>query len=155
MKPIDGDGWRLRIPDDLIAKPHKGWGYESGSIARGWIGDAPITLVVQKKRLEGGFNEWVRQLTAYWLEYDAPRRIDVAGAKDAVRIDGFVEFDGLGAKDDRERCVTVAAKRGHEVWGLTIRIRPEDGIDEEIEPIVESFELTQSSRPESSTSASP
>jgi hypothetical protein len=37
--------------------------------------------------------------------------------------------------------VTVAAKRGRDVWGLTIRIRPEDGIDAEIEPIVDSFEL--------------
>jgi hypothetical protein len=103
MKAIQGDGWRLQVPDGLIARPHKAWGYESGSIARGWIGDAPVTVIVQKKRLAGTFNEWVGEVAAWWLEQEPPRRIEVTGAKDAVRIDGFVEFDGLGAKDDRER----------------------------------------------------
>jgi hypothetical protein len=97
MKPIEGDGWRLQVPDGLIARPHKAWGYESGSIARGWIGDAPITVIVQKKRLAGTFNEWVREVAAWWLEQEPPRR--------------------------------------------TIRIRPEDGIGAQIEPIVDSFEL--------------
>src|SRR5258705_8873556 len=141
MRPIEGDGWRLHVPDGLIARPHKAWGYESGSIARGWIGDAPVTVIVQKKRLEVPFNAWVREVTEWWLEHDPPRRVEVPGAKDAVRIDGFVEFDGLGAKEDRERCVTIAAKRGKDVWTLTIRLRPEDGVDAEIEPIVDSFEL--------------
>lgn len=138
---LEGDGWRLRLPTGLIARDHKAWGYDSGSIARGWIGDAPVTVVVQKKTLDGSFNEWVRRLSAYWLENEPPRGIDVPGAKDAKRIDGYIEFDGLGARDDRERCVTVAAKRGREVWGLTIRTRPEDELDAETEAIVSSFEL--------------
>jgi len=58
-----------------------------------------------------------------------------------VRINGFIEFDGLGAKDDRERCVTVLAKRAGRGYSLTVRSRPEDGIDAELEPIVDSFEL--------------
>jgi hypothetical protein len=37
--------------------------------------------------------------------------------------------------------VTVVAKRGRKVTSLTIRSRPEDGIEAELEPIVESFEL--------------
>lgn len=39
--------------------------------------------------------------------------------------------------------MAVSAKRGRDVWGLTIRSRPEDGIDAEIEPIVDSFELVE------------
>jgi hypothetical protein len=141
LATLEGDGWRVQLPASLIAKDHKAWGYEGGSIARGWIGEAPVTVIVQKKRLDGTFNQWLKDLSAYWLEHENPRSIEVPGAKDARRIDGYIEFDGLGAKDDRERCITVAAKRGHDVWGLTIRIRPEDGIDAEIESIVGSFEL--------------
>ena len=139
---MSGDGWQLEIPAGLIAKPHRAWGYESGAIARGWIGEAPVTVIVQVKTLEGGFNEWVRAAVAPWLEH-ATRRIDVPGAKDAVRADGVIDFDGLGAKDDRESCTTVFAKRGRRVWGLTVRTRPEDGIASEVEPIVASFALTQ------------
>jgi hypothetical protein len=67
-----------------------------------------------------------------------------------------IEFDGLGAKDDRESCTTVVAKRGGRVWSLTVRTRPEDGIGAEVEPIIASFELDQSSsNPERMTSAWP
>jgi hypothetical protein len=138
---VDGDGWRLNLPAGLIARPHKAWGYDSGAIARGWLGDAPVTLVVQVKNLGQGFNEWVRQLASTWLEHDPPRRIRVPGATDAVRIDGDVEFDGLGAADDRERCIAVCAKRRRQVVGLTIRCRPEDAVEAELEPIIASFEL--------------
>src|SRR5436190_20903404 len=138
---MEGDGWRVWIPESLISKPHTAWGYESGAIARGWIGEAPVTVVVQVKPLAGGFNEWVREVTRHWLEHEPPRRIEVPGAKDAVRVDGFIAFDGLGAEDCRERCVTVPAKRGRNVTSITIRSRPEDGIEAELEPIVESFEL--------------
>jgi hypothetical protein len=140
---MDGGGWRVRIPEGLIAKPHKAWGYDSGSIARGWIGEAPVTVIVQVKRLETGFNEWVRQVHGYWLEQEEPRRIAVPGANDAVRVDGIVEFDGLGAAGDREHCVSVCAKRGREAFALTIRSRPEDGIQAQLEPIVGSFEIVQ------------
>ena len=89
-----------------------------------------------------------------WLEHHA-ERIKVPGAADAARIDGVIEFDGLGAKNDRENCTTVLAKQSGRVWSLTVRTRPEDDVAAAVEPIVASFELTQSSRPESSSSASP
>lgn len=156
MRPLEGDGWRLELPDGLIAKDHRAWSYDSGAIARGWIGEAPVTVIVQVRRLEVGFNDWVRELHRHWLERDQ-QRISVPGAADAIRSDGLIEFDGLGAKDDREHCTTVVAKRGRRVWSLTVRTRPEDGIDAEIEPIVASFTLVpqSSSSPESSTSAYP
>lgn len=143
MKNLQGDGWRLRIPDGLISKPHKAWGYDHGSMARGWIGEAPVTLVVQVKRLETGFNEHVKALVSYWLEHDPPRRIRIRGAADAVRLDGIIEFDGLGAKDDRERVAVIAAKAHGDATSLTVRTRPEDGIDAEVEAILASFELVQ------------
>jgi hypothetical protein len=140
-RPLTGDGWRLQIPDGLIAKPHTAWGYDSGAIARGWIGDAPVTVIVQVRQLETGFNEWVRQVGSSWLEREPPRRIKVPGASDAVRIDGYVEFDGLGAEGDREQCVAVCAKRRRQAVGLTIRSRPADAVQAELEPIVASLEL--------------
>ena len=106
---LEGDGWRIGLPEGLIARDHTAWGCESGSIARGWIGEAPVTVVIQRQRLDRTFNQWVKDLTAYWLEFEPPRPIDIPGAKDARRIDGYIEFDGLGAKDDREHCTTVAA----------------------------------------------
>ena len=142
MKTVTGNGWRLALPEGLIAKDHRGFGYESGMIARGWIDEAPLTVVVQVKALETGFNDWVRQLSRTWLEHDG-KRTKVVGAADAMRVDGVIEFDGLGAKDDREDCTTLLAKRGGRVWSLTIRTRPEDGIGEQIEPIVDSFELLE------------
>ena len=75
------------------------------------------------------------------LEHGPARRIEVANAGDAVRVDGFIEFDGLGAADDRERWVTVLAKRGRKVTSLTVRSRPEDGIEAELEPLIRSFAL--------------
>jgi hypothetical protein len=141
VKTVDGDGWRVDVPDGLIAKDHKAWDHDSGAIARGWVGEAPMTVIVQVRRLEAGFNQWVRDLHRSWLESDQ-RRIDVPGAADAIRSDGLIEFDGLGAEDDREQCTSVVAKRGRRVWCLTVRTRPEDGIEAEIEPIVRSFELT-------------
>jgi hypothetical protein len=140
VRAIEGDGWRASIPDGLIARDHRAHGYDSGTIARGWVGEAPVTVIVQVKALETGFNEWVRGLTRVWLEHEA-RRVQVPNARDAARIDGVIEFDGLGARDDRENCTTVVAKRGGRVWSLTVRTRPEDGIDAEVEPIVASFEL--------------
>ena len=154
MKSIEGDGWRVRIPDGLIAHAHSAYGYESGSIARGWVGEAPMTVIVQVKPLETGFNEWVRYVHRVWLER-SEQRIEVPGARDAIRSDGVIEFDGLGTEDDRENCTTVIAKRGRRVWSLTVRTRPEDRVQPEVEPIVASFELVQSSSPESNTSASP
>jgi hypothetical protein len=141
VKTIEGDGWRLAVPDGLIAKEHKAWGYDGGSIARGWAGEAPMTVIVQVKALDGGFNEWVRELSRTWLEHESVR-VEVPGAADAARIDGVIEFDGLGAKDDRENCTTVVAKRTGRVWSLTVRTRPEDGIEDIVGPIVASFELT-------------
>jgi hypothetical protein len=140
VKILAGDGWRVAIPDDLIAKEHRAYGYQGGSIARGWVGEAPMTVVVQVKALETGFNDWVRQLYRTWLEHGATR-MKVPGAADAVRIDGVIEFDGLGAADDRENCTTLVAKRGRRVWSLTVRTRPEDGIEADVEAIVASFEL--------------
>jgi hypothetical protein len=155
VRTIEGDGWRIALPDGLIAREHKAHGYDGGSIARGWIGEAPITVIVQVKSLEMGFNEWVRRLFAPWLEHSVAR-IKVPGAADAARIDGVIEFDGLGAKDDRENCTTVVAKRGRRVWSLTVRTRPEDEIGSEVEPIIASFALfdQSSSDPDSRTSAS-
>jgi hypothetical protein len=145
VREVAGDGWRLQVPDGLIAKPHKAWAYDSGAIARGFIGDAPVTVIVRVTQLtrERGFNDWVREVASYWLDHDEPRRIDVPGAGDAVRIDGYIEFDGLGAADDRERCIAVCAKARNEAVGLTIRSRPEDGISAALEPIVASFELVR------------
>jgi hypothetical protein len=140
VKTIGGDGWRLQLPEGLIAKDHKAYGYDGGIIARGWIGEAPTTVIVQVKALEMGFNEWVRQVHRAWLER-SEQRVQVPGAADAIRSEGVIEFDGLGAKDDREHCTTVIAKRGGRVWSLTVRTRPEDAIEAQIEPIVASFEL--------------
>jgi hypothetical protein len=146
VKTLDGDGWRVAVPDGLIAKDHKAYGYDSGAIARGWIGEAPMTVIVQVKPLETGFNDWVRQLAQPWLQHDVAR-LKVPGAADAARIDGVIEFDGLGAADDRENCTMVVAKRSRRVWSLTVRTRPEDRIDADVEPIVASFELEAGVRP--------
>ena len=100
-----------------------------------------MTVVVQVRQLEMGFNEWVRQVGSNWLDHELPRRIKVAGASDAVRIDGYIEFDGLGAEGDREHCILVCAKSRRRVVGLTIRSRPEDAVQAELEPIVASLEL--------------
>jgi hypothetical protein len=159
MKRLEGDAWLVEVPGDLAAKPHRAWGYEGGVIARGWIGDAPMTVVVQERELKGSFSDWVRRVHHSWLEH-SQRRVEVPGATDAIRTDGRIEFDGLGAEDDIENCTTVIAKRGHHVWSLTVRTRPEDGIADAVEPIVASFELvtaqsSSSSRPDRSTSASP
>jgi hypothetical protein len=140
VKTLDGDGWRVAVPDGLIAKDHKAYSYESGAIARGWIGDAPMTVVVQVKPLETGFNDWVRRLARPWLEHEVAR-VKVPGATDAARIDGVIEFDGLGAADDREDCTMIVATQGGRVWSLTVRTRPEDGVDAEVDPILASFEL--------------
>ena len=143
MREVAGNGWRLEVPDSLIAKPHKAWAYDSGAIARGFIGDAPVTVIVQVTRLTGGrgFNDWVREVVSHWLEHDELRRIEVPGAGDAMRIDGYIEFDGLGAADGREHCIAVCAKARKDAVGLTIRSRPEDGVRAALEPIVASFEL--------------
>jgi hypothetical protein len=141
MATINGAGWRLSIPAGFSAKKHKAFGYESGAIARGFVGDGPVTVTVQVKQLETGFNEWVRRVSAHWLEPEPPRRVSVPGARDAVRIDGYVEFDGLGARDDRERCVALHAKSGKSVVSVTIRSRPEDALDVDLEPILDSLEL--------------
>jgi hypothetical protein len=140
---LSGDGWRLELPDGLIAKPHQAWNYDSGAIARGWIGEGPVTVIVQVKQLQGGFIQWVRQVASHWLEQEPLQRIAVPGASDAIRIDGYVEFDGLGALDDREQCIAICAKSRRHAVGLTIRSRPEDGVQAELEPIVASFELVR------------
>jgi hypothetical protein len=141
MATIDGAGWRLSLPAGFPAKEHKAYGYESGVIARGFLGDAPVTITVQTKQLETGFNEWVRRVSAHWLEPGPPRRVSVPGARDAVRVDGYIEFDGLGARDDRERCLALYAKSGKSVVSVTVRSRPEDALDLELEPILDSLEL--------------
>jgi hypothetical protein len=141
MATINGAGWRLSLPVGFPAKQHKAWGYEVGAIARGFVGDGPVTVTVQVKQLETGFNEWVRRVNAHWMESKPPRRVSVPGARDAVRVDGYIEFDGLGARDDRERCVALYAKSGKSVVSVTIRSRPEDALDLELEPILDSLEL--------------
>jgi hypothetical protein len=135
-----GEGWRVEFPSGLIAKSHTAWGYDSGVIARGWIGEAPVTAVVQVTQLEAGFNAWVRQFASTWLAHES-RRVRVPGATDAFRIDGHIEFDGLGAADGREHCIAICARRRGHAVALTIRSRPEDAVQADLEPIVASFEL--------------
>jgi hypothetical protein len=141
MATINGAGWRLSLPAGFPAKEHGAHGYESGVIARGFVGDGPVTVIVLVKQLEVGFNEWVRRVSAHWLQTEPQRRVTVPGARDAVRINGYVEFDGLGAQDDRERCVALHAKGDKSVVSVTIRSRPEDALDLELEPILDSLEL--------------
>ena len=137
---ISGDGWQLTLPPGVIAKPAAAHGYLSGVIARGFIGDAPVTVLAQVRDLPDGFNRWVDAVAAHWLEVDR-RRITVPGAADAVRLDGLIDFDGLGAVDDRERCTTVCAKQRRRGYVLTVRSRPEDAIHEGFEAVVASFVL--------------
>ena len=139
MNVVVQAGWRLELPEALIVQQHVAADFESGCLARGWIGEAPLTVTVQERQLEHGFNEWVRQMTSFWLEAELPRRIIVSGATDAVRIDGAIEFDGLGAAGERERCIAVYAKRRRRAVVFTIRFRPEDDIGEALEAIVASF----------------
>src|SRR5436190_13847194 len=87
VRTLEGEGWRVELPDGLIARKHQAFGYDSGAIARGWIGNAPVTVVVQVRALETGFNPWVRELHRSWLEHEE-RRIDMRGAADAIRTDG-------------------------------------------------------------------
>jgi hypothetical protein len=141
MATINGAGWQLSLPAGFPVKEHKAYGYRSGVIARGFVGDGPVTVTVQVSRLAAGFNEWVRRVSAHWLESEPPRRVSVSGARDAVRVTGYVEFDGLGARDNRERCVALYAKSGKSLVSLTIRSRPEDALDVELEPILDSLEL--------------
>jgi hypothetical protein len=133
----------MSLPAGFPAKEHKAYGYDSGAIARGFIGDGPVTVTVQVKQLETGFNQWVRGVIAHWLESEPPRRVSVPGARDALRIDGYIEFDGLGARDDRERCAALYAKSGKSVVSVTIRSRPEDALDLQLEPILDSLKLLQ------------
>jgi hypothetical protein len=139
---VEGDGWRVDVPDGFIAKAAAADGYDSGAIARGWIGDAPVTAVVQTRALREGFNAWVRRVPEQWLEHES-RRVRVPGATDAVRIDGMIEFDGLGAKDDHERCTAICAKRASRAFILSVRSRPEDELGEQVEAILGSFALLE------------
>jgi hypothetical protein len=137
---ISGDGWQVELPAGVIPKPLTAHGYLSGAIARGFIGDAPVTIVVQVRELADGFNRWVDEVAAHWLEVER-RRISVPGAADAVRLDGLIEFDGLGAADDRERCTTICAKKRRRGYVVTARSRPEDAVHESFEAVIASFEL--------------
>ena len=141
MATINGAGWQLSLPAGFPVKEHKAYGYQSGVIARGFVGDGPVTVTVQVSQLAAGFNESVRRVSAHWLESEPPRRVSVSGARDAVRVSGYIEFDGLGARDNRERCVALYAKSGKSLVSLTIRSRPEDALDVELEPILDSLEL--------------
>jgi hypothetical protein len=58
-----------------------------------------------------------------------------------MRVDGYIEFDGLGARCDRERCLALYAKSRKSVVSVTIRSRPEDALDPELEPILDSLEV--------------
>jgi hypothetical protein len=137
-QPLTGDGWQVDLLPGLIGTATSAHGYRSGAVARGWIGEAPVTVVVQVRELEGGFNRWVAAFAAPWLEVER-RRITVPGASDAIRLDGFVEFDGLGAADERERCTAICAKQRRRGYVLTARSRPEDGVHEAFEPLLASF----------------
>lgn len=140
VNAISGDGWQLALPPGVIAKPATARGYLSGVIARGFIGDAPVTVLAQVRDLPDGFNRWVDGVAAHWLAVDR-RRIAVPGAADAVRLDGLIDFDGLGAADDRERCTTVCAKKRRRGYALTARSRPEDAVHGAFEAVIASFEL--------------
>jgi hypothetical protein len=135
-----GDGWQIELPSGVIARALTAHAYLSGAIARGYLGDAPVTIVVQVRELTGGFNRWVDEMAEHWLEVSR-RRISVPGAADAVRLDGVIEFDGLGAVDDRELCTTVCAKQRRRGYVLTARSRPEDAVHESFEAVIASFEV--------------
>jgi len=135
-----GDGWQIELPSGVIAKPLTAHAYLSGAIARGYIGDAPVTIVVQVREPAVGFNRWVDEVAAHWLEVSR-RRTSVPGAADAVRLDGLIEFDGLGAADDRECCTTICAKQRRRGYVLTARSRPEDAVHESFEAVIASFRV--------------
>jgi hypothetical protein len=74
MATINGAGWRLSLPAGFPAKKHKACGCESGAIARGFVGDGPVTVIVQVKQLETGFRGREGHLTSGEYRLEVPDR---------------------------------------------------------------------------------
>ena len=81
---MNGDGWRLALPEGVIGRastPAPDSPYTATSIARGWLGDHAVTIVVTKRDRRGV----TLRSEARRLGGEEGDEIDVPGAQGARR----------------------------------------------------------------------
>jgi hypothetical protein len=146
VKPFDGPGFSLEVPDEMVGGKvdHTNPDYEWMGIWRGWLGDAPFSVIATTRPRAGRhLREVMTRLTEWFIEpHGDGRPVDVPGARGARRVDGLYEMElGLAADWIEWMTVVVAADGDRRLVTLTVRSRPGDELAALHDEIVGSFRL--------------
>jgi hypothetical protein len=108
-------------------------------------GDAQTVVAINVKPLAfRSFNHTVDELRKFLLDPATPtRRMDVPGARHAVRFDGPRHGD---SQAEPHQLAALVAEAHGEIFMLTVHSRPRPDVQREMERILESFRVTESSR---------
>ena len=137
---MNGDGWRLALPEGVSGRastPAPDSPYTATSIARGWLGDHAVTIVVTKRDRRGV----TLRSEARRLGGEEGDEIDVPGAQGARRVDRVIEMEEGVSPDGIERMTLVVAARRREFVLMVVRVPEGAPVSEDVEAIVASLEL--------------
>jgi hypothetical protein len=141
---LASDGWVIGVPPGVNhVLPSPPLECTSMAILRGWLADvAPVTAVISSRSRAGtSLRRRSRELAGSLLEVHAERAVEVPGAHGARRLDGRYEIEEGVSEDGIERIAIVVAAARHELVYLTVRTRPADPVEDDIEAWIASFRL--------------
>ena len=142
-RDVREDVYRLTSPETLTGSGLRDIPSESRRVQTwgGYLcGDVHTTLAINiRPHTAQSLEEAVAALTGFFEIPDAPRAIDVTGARRAVRLDGITTANHPG---DPQAVVLIVAEAG-ELVTLTVRTWEREDVRGEIERIVRSFEIVR------------
>jgi hypothetical protein len=137
-----GGLYRLEIPDTLSGSGVRDIPEESRRVETwaGYLrGDAHTVVAVNVSPISfRSLADAVQARAALYRETPTRRFVDVAGARQAVRLDGLTHGDSPA---EPQALTLVFADNGRDLVTLTVRAWPRDDVSSDVERIVTSFEL--------------
>ena len=134
--------WEVAFPPGIVARevtPPSDSPYSTISLARGWIGDHAVTIVVTTRPRRGvTLRSEARRLGGG----DEGTEIAVEGAKGARRVDRDLENDeGVSPDDGLERMTLVVAAGRRDMLALVIRVPRRAPVRDAVDTLVASLRV--------------
>lgn len=105
-------------------------------------GSPAFGVVTSKARKGMCALDYASELGRCFLKPATPAPTEVIGATAAARVDGRIDMEEGMSHDGIERIALIVAETDTELFGLSIRTRPVDAVESEVDRILSSFVLT-------------
>lgn len=144
---FEGPGWKVLLPEALstrlLPQPPSDTDITSMGIARGWVGDTPVTVIITDRPLAGRRLESFAQGQIDSFEQPVERRqVSVGDSAVGLLVRGSRYVEEGVVLDGYEQVTLVVVPARKRLATLAVRVPLEAPLDEEVAAIVASFTVT-------------